>query len=43
MCFDFIVLAFTAFKLGVAYTPRKERSRIVSLIFDDGLIYFFVA
>ena len=43
MCFDFIVLALTAIKLGIAYIPWRERSRIVRLIFDDGLIYFFVA
>ena len=43
MCFDFTVLTLAAVKLGVASTPRSERSRIVRLIFHDGLIFFIVA
>ncbi|KAI9065311.1 hypothetical protein FKP32DRAFT_1568183 [Trametes sanguinea] len=43
MCFDFIVLSLAAFKLGLAPIPRQNRSRIVRLIFHDGLIYFMVA
>ena len=43
MCFDFLVLTLTAVKLGITGTPRRDRSRIVRLIFDDGLIFFLVA
>ncbi|KAI0370506.1 hypothetical protein BV20DRAFT_1073819 [Pilatotrama ljubarskyi] len=43
MCFDFFVLSLTAWKLGVVSVPRKDRSKIVRLIFDDGLIFFIVA
>ena len=44
MCFDFLVLLLTAFKLGItSQNTRKDRSRIVRLIFDDGLIFFMVA
>ncbi|EAU89638.1 hypothetical protein CC1G_02527 [Coprinopsis cinerea okayama7 len=40
MSFDFLVLALTAFKL---FTPSNGRSRLVELIFNDGLIYFLIA
>ncbi|KAI1794437.1 hypothetical protein LXA43DRAFT_883692 [Ganoderma leucocontextum] len=43
MCFDFTVLTLTAVKLGVVNPARRDRSKIVKLIFDDGLIYFMVA
>ncbi len=43
MCFDFLVLTLTAIKLGITGTPRRDRSRIVRLVFDDGLIFFLVA
>ncbi|KAI0754422.1 hypothetical protein C8Q80DRAFT_1094001 [Daedaleopsis nitida] len=43
MCFDFIVLILTGFRLGITETSRKDRSKIVRLIFDDGLIFFIVA
>ena len=43
MCFDFIVLTLTAVRLGITKTQRQNRSKIVLLIFDDGLIYFIVA
>ncbi|KAI0642736.1 hypothetical protein C8Q79DRAFT_1003058 [Trametes meyenii] len=43
MCFDFTVLMLTGFKLGITTVPRKDRSKIVKLIFDDGLIFFMVA
>ncbi|KAH8096700.1 hypothetical protein BXZ70DRAFT_896101 [Cristinia sonorae] len=39
MCFDFIVLCLSAFKL----CHRREGSQIVQLLFKDGLIYFVVA
>lgn len=42
MCFDFTVLVLTAWKL-VLPTKRAERSRLVNLIFGDGLIFFFIA
>jgi hypothetical protein len=40
MVFDFVVLCLTAFKL---FSPRTARSRLVQLIFGDGLIYFAIA
>jgi hypothetical protein len=40
MSFDFIVLSLTAIKL--AFAP-SGRSRLVTLIFQDGLIYFVIA
>jgi len=40
MVFDFIVLCLTAYKL---FSPRTGRSRLVGLIFGDGLIYFLIA
>ncbi|KAH9852211.1 hypothetical protein C2E23DRAFT_731204 [Lenzites betulinus] len=43
MCFDFTVLTLTAVKLGIISVPRRDRSKIVKLIFDDGLIFFIVA
>ncbi|GBE83844.1 hypothetical protein BKA93DRAFT_365294 [Sparassis latifolia] len=42
MAFDFTVLMLTAFKLAFP-TRRKEQSRIVQLIFGDGLIFFIIA
>ena len=42
MCFDLTVLVLTAWKL-VLPTKRAERSRLVNLIFGDGLIFFFIA
>ncbi|KAI0654401.1 hypothetical protein C8Q70DRAFT_526634 [Cubamyces menziesii] len=43
MGFDAIVLSLTAWKLGIKSLHTRDRSRIVRLIFDDGLIYFIVA
>ncbi|KAI8976582.1 hypothetical protein BD414DRAFT_158407 [Trametes punicea] len=43
MCFDFLVLVLAGYKLGITSVGRKNRSKIVKLIFDDGLIYFVVA
>lgn len=43
MCFDGAVLVLTGIKLGYVNTSRRERSKIVKLIFEDGLIYFMVA
>ncbi|PIL23356.1 hypothetical protein GSI_14667 [Ganoderma sinense ZZ0214-1] len=43
MCFDGTVLVLTAFKLGISSAARRDRSKIVKLIFHDGLIYFMVA
>ncbi|KAF8652393.1 hypothetical protein AX16_004421 [Volvariella volvacea WC 439] len=40
MAFDFIVLSLTAYKL---LFPTTGRSRLVNLIFSDGLIYFAIA
>ncbi|EPQ52086.1 hypothetical protein GLOTRDRAFT_140531 [Gloeophyllum trabeum ATCC 11539] len=40
MCFDFLVLTLTAWKL--AY-PWKGRSALFKMIFGDGLVYFAVA
>jgi hypothetical protein len=40
MVFDFTVLSLTAWKL---YFGSGSRSRLVTLIFQDGLIYFAVA
>jgi len=41
MAFDFIVMSLTAIKL-VSPTSRN-RSKLVHLIFQDGLIYFILA
>lgn len=41
MLFDLTVLVLTAVKLGFA--PQGTRSRLVKLIFQDGLIYFVIA
>lgn len=40
MAFDFVVLTLTAYKLVY---PATGRSRLVELIFNDGLIYFAIA
>lgn len=40
MVFDFVVLCLTAYKL---FFPANGRSRLVNLIFNDGLIYFAIA
>ncbi|KAI5117159.1 hypothetical protein M0805_001017 [Coniferiporia weirii] len=40
MCFDFLVLCLTAYKL---LFPWNGRSRLVKMIFSDGLIFFIVA
>lgn len=40
MAFDFLVLMLTAYKL---LNPTGGRSRLVELIFNDGLIYFVIA
>jgi hypothetical protein len=40
MGFDFLVLCLTAYKL---FFPATTRSRLVNLIFSDGLIYFVIA
>lgn len=40
MCFDFAVLCLTAYKLVF---PRNGRSKLVKMIFGDGLIFFIVA
>ncbi|KZT71852.1 hypothetical protein DAEQUDRAFT_743957 [Daedalea quercina L-15889] len=42
MVFDFSVLVLTAWKL-VFPAVRQQKSRIVQLIFTDGLIFFFIA
>ena len=40
MVFDFVVLILTAYKL---LYPAVSRSRLVVLIFNDGLAYFAIA
>lgn len=40
MCFDLVVLILTAIKLAF---PLGRRSQLTSLLFKDGLIYFFIA
>ena len=40
MVFDFIVLVLTGYKL---FQPAAGRSRLVVLIFNDGLVYFAIA
>jgi hypothetical protein len=40
MAFDFTVLCLTAWKLA---SPANGRSKLVGLIFGDGLIYFVIA
>lgn len=40
MAFDFLVLVLTGYKL---LNPTGGRSRLVELIFNDGLIYFVIA
>ena len=40
MSFDFVVLTLTAWKL---FQPNSGRSKLVELIFSDGLIYFLIA
>ena len=40
MAFDFVVLCLTAWRLAF---PSGGRSKLVTLIFGDGLIYFVVA
>ncbi|KAG6812873.1 hypothetical protein H0H92_015801 [Tricholoma furcatifolium] len=42
MAFDFTVLCLTAFKLYIG-SGNTRTSRLVSLIFKDGLIYFAIA
>ena len=40
MVFDFVVLILTAYKL---FYTAAGRSRLVVLIFNDGLVYFVIA
>lgn len=40
MVFDFLVLCLTGYKL---LFPRSGRSKLVKMIFGDGLIFFIVA
>ena len=42
MAFDFTVLTLTGWKLAFP-TRRENQSRIVQLIFGDGLIFFMIA
>lgn len=42
MCFDFTVLVLTAVKLAFP-AKASQRSRLMTLIFGDGLIFFIVA
>ena len=47
MCFDFIVLLLTLYKLiGITFSPSREpmgRGRLTHMIFTDGLIFFILA
>jgi hypothetical protein len=40
MVFDFVVLILTGYKL---FAPAAGRSKLVVLIFNDGLVYFVIA
>jgi hypothetical protein len=40
MIFDLIVLSLSAMKLAA---PKETRSKLMTLVFADGLIYFLVA
>ena len=40
MVFDFVVLMLTAYKI---YNPAVHRSKLIVLIFTDGLVYFAIA
>ena len=40
MVFDFVVLILTGYKL---LNPTVARSKLVALIFKDGLVYFVIA
>lgn len=42
MCFDFTVLVLTGLKLALP-KKRSEHSKLVKLIFGDGLIFFIIA
>lgn len=42
MCFDLTVLLLTAYKL-VLPAKRSDRTKLVNLIFNDGLIFFIIA
>lgn len=43
MTFDFLVLSLTAYKLIWGATRATGRSKLVTLIFKDGLIFFIIA
>ncbi|KAH9914945.1 uncharacterized protein B0H18DRAFT_886481 [Fomitopsis serialis] len=43
MAFDFAVLMLTGWKLAFPGNSRRKQSKIMQLVFGDGLIYFFVA
>ena len=40
MVFDFIVMILMGYKL---FSPAAGRSKLVVLIFNDGLVYFVIA
>jgi small-conductance mechanosensitive channel len=46
MCFDFVVMCLSAYKL--AWAPVRKganggHTRLIRMLFSDGLIYFFIA
>ncbi|KAG5636830.1 hypothetical protein H0H81_006657 [Sphagnurus paluster] len=43
MCFDLIVLVLNAYKLIGIKSEGFGTSRIAKMIFEDGLIFFFIA
>jgi hypothetical protein len=40
MVFDFVVLILTGYKF---FSPAAGRSKLVVLVFNDGLVYFVIA
>ncbi|KAG2154155.1 uncharacterized protein EDB93DRAFT_1081505 [Suillus bovinus] len=46
MCFDFVVLCLSAYKLAWTHTwsgTHVAPTRLVRMLFSDGLVYFFIA
>lgn len=45
MCLDFVVMCLSAYKL--AWTPARNgtgtHTKLIKMLFSDGLIYFFIA
>ncbi|OAX33737.1 hypothetical protein K503DRAFT_495445 [Rhizopogon vinicolor AM-OR11-026] len=44
MCFDFVVMCLSAYKLArMAICTKGTHTKFVRMLFSDGLIYFFIA